>query len=284
VRGLEERRVDLDGGRVNACVAGDGPPVLLLHGLAGSWRYWYRTVEALSDRHTVIAPDLPGFGHSSPLAGAYTADRLAALLHDACVALGAGQATVVGHSFGGSVALALATRRPQTVGALLLAAPTGIVPAYMERLAFLLPAVHAPLRWLPRWERQAATRRQARRALFSTIVPDGATITPYDALLLLRGASRATQLRPGIAAAVRAEGRADAARLRIPVQVIWGDRDRCVPLRGAGELARLVPHADVRIWHGVGHMPMLERPAEFADAVSHLSAQVQPQERDLHPV
>ena len=267
VRDLPEQTLVLDSGTLNACVVGIGPPILLLHGLTGSWRYWYATIEALRDRFTVIAPDLPGMGASPPLVGEYSLERIVELLHQACESIGKGPACVVGHSLGGALAVELAARYPGSVRSLVLAAPAGFVHARNERLAFLLPLLHVPLRWLPRWERVAATRPRLRRAVLFSLMPGPGALTPYDALCLLRGAARTTQLREALRAAVGADVRVQATALTIPVDVLWGDHDACVAVHGAQAVAALVPQSRVHLWHGVGHMQMLERPAEFVELV-----------------
>lgn len=229
VRDLPEQTLVLDSGTLNACVVGIGPPILLLHGLTGSWRYWYATIEALRDRFTVIAPDLPGMGASPPLVGEYSLERIVELLHQACESIGKGPACVVGHSLGGALAVELAARYPGSVRSLVLAAPAGFVHARNERLAFLLPLLHVPLRWLPRWERVAATRPRLRRAVLFSLMPGPGALTPYDALCLLRGAARTTQLREALRAAVGADVRVQATALTIPVDVLWGTTTRASP-------------------------------------------------------
>src|SRR4051794_1809017 len=125
MRGLEERRVVVDGVSVNACVAGEGPPIVLIHGLAGSWRYWYPPIEALRDRFRLVALDVPGSGHSEVAADPFSLDRAGDVLLAAWEELGASQPLLVGHSLGGALATALAADHGGRISRLALVSPPG---------------------------------------------------------------------------------------------------------------------------------------------------------------
>jgi pimeloyl-ACP methyl ester carboxylesterase len=143
-------------GQLRVWQAGDGPPLLLIHGLGGSGRYWQALAGAVAASHHVIAPDLAGFGGSSRTARAY--DRAAHLDDiDAVVARFApsGDIVVAGHSLGGLLgALWVARGRERVVGLAVVAAP--------------FPSAQAP-RWLARPEAHAARRHPARQALRQTV-------------------------------------------------------------------------------------------------------------------
>lgn len=126
--GLVLRRIVLEAGlrpydparhRLYCRREGAGPPLLFLHGLAGSWRYWRRGIEGLQAQRRLYLPDLLGFGRSPKPRGTYSlsahADALAPLLEE-----GDGLWTVVGHSMGAAVALTLATRHPMRIERVIL--------------------------------------------------------------------------------------------------------------------------------------------------------------------
>src|SRR5205823_3723741 len=123
---LEERWLEARGGRIRYFVAGDGPPLALVHGLGGSATNWCELAPLLATRHRLVIPDLPGHGGSDPLAAASGlqpyADRVAAVLDRE----GISRAPVVGHSLGGLVVLRLALRRPELVSAVVLAGAAGL--------------------------------------------------------------------------------------------------------------------------------------------------------------
>src|SRR5947207_11462634 len=123
---LEERRLQVKGGRVRYLTGGEGPPLVLVHGLGGSATNWTELAPLLARRHRLLIPDLPGHGGSEPLAAVsglqLYADRVVAVME----AEDASPAPVVGHSLGGLVVLRLALRRPDAVSAIVLAGAAGL--------------------------------------------------------------------------------------------------------------------------------------------------------------
>src|SRR5262245_56690391 len=111
---------------LGAHVGGAGPPVVLLHGLGGAASNWVEVAPLLVDRHRVVALDLPGHAGSAPLGPARGLQAFVDAVAGPMGALGAVPALIVGHSFGGHVAVWLAARRPELVAGLLLVAPAGI--------------------------------------------------------------------------------------------------------------------------------------------------------------
>src|SRR5204863_9861395 len=99
------KMTELHGHRLAYRIAGEGPVVLLIHGMAGTNAIWEEIIPPLTDGYTVIAPDLPGHGQSGASAGDYSVGAMAATLRDLLLSLGHDRATVVGHSLGGGVAM-----------------------------------------------------------------------------------------------------------------------------------------------------------------------------------
>ena len=139
------RRIPLSWGRMSAYVAGEGRPLLLLHGLGGSGRYWAGAARLLAARHRLIAPDLAGFGFSDKPDVEYSSDFHVRSLVDLLGALGVGETAVAGHSMGGVLAAVLARRRPRTVASLALVAtpfprrqerPYGVPDSGVRRFAY----------------------------------------------------------------------------------------------------------------------------------------------------
>lgn len=236
---VTQRRARVGRAEIYYEVAGRGSPLVLIHGLSGSGRWWAHNRPALARRHRVYTVDLVGFGRSRcdhPFALAAAAATLAAWMRQ----VGIGPAHVVGHSMGGHIAADLAADEPGLVERLVLVDAAAI--------PFDLACVPRPL--------------DALRCL--------AGLSPgYLGLLLTDAASAGL---PTIARAaldlLRADIRPKLERIRAQTLVVWGERDVLVPLRLGRELARSIPGATLAVFPGTGHSPMIERPATFNRVVA----------------
>src|SRR5213079_2526907 len=119
-------QMDLHGHRVDYRVAGQGPPVVLIHGMVNSSRHWQGVAEQLADRYTVIAPDLIGHGDSATPRGDYSLGAHAAFIRDLLAVIGIDRASIVGHSLGGGVALQFFYQFPQRTERLVLVSSGGL--------------------------------------------------------------------------------------------------------------------------------------------------------------
>src|SRR5204862_2151302 len=123
---LERRTIELHGHPVSYRLAGEGPLLVLIHGITSSSRTWERVLPALAEHHTVMAPDLLGHGHSAKPRGDYSLGAYASGIRDLLVALDEPPATVVGHSMGGGIAMQLAYQFPERVERLALVGSGGL--------------------------------------------------------------------------------------------------------------------------------------------------------------
>src|SRR5690349_15336436 len=123
---MRERDCRLTYGRVRYVDSGDGPALVLLHGLGGTWRNWLPNIPALAAHHRVIAPDLPGSGASDRYGGPVTIERYTDTIIELLDALGIEQATFAGNSMGGLLTIETAVRHPDRVSAAVLVASGGI--------------------------------------------------------------------------------------------------------------------------------------------------------------
>jgi pimeloyl-ACP methyl ester carboxylesterase len=246
---------------------GDGPPLLLVHGLGGCWQWWLENIEALGVDNRVIAVDLPGFGASEPLPPpgemATHAEALVALLD----ALGVEQVVLCAHSMGGLIALRLAADHTARLRGLVLVCAGGIL-LDARRLALVTSAFRASYALLarPGVLRAFALRPRLRRLLFGAALGDPGALAPELAariVPMLAAPGFMDALRSGVRVAndVRAE------EIDVPALLIWGDLDPILPVAGARELAERMPNARLEVMAGTGHGPMLERPGEFSELV-----------------
>lgn len=272
---------DDDGGCLRLLVAGDGPPVVLLHGVTLAASVWQAVLLRLRGRCRVIAPDLRGHGESRPGDRPLSLARLAEDLVTVLERLDLRDAVVVGHSMGGMVLLEavhavgadLNGRLGGAVFASTYAGPATRVPGYRatleaigpERLGRLASQRPASGRIAAEFEFWMARRGFGPR-------PDRRSVE------LVADLRRATP-DPTVAALlpdVLAFDRRDAARcLARPAAVVVGTADRLTPAWHAEELARLLPDADLVYLRDAGHTSPLERPEELAIVIAGVVARVQ---------
>ena len=272
---LSERSLEVDGGRDSYLVGGEGPPLVLVHGLGGSATNWCELAPLLAPRHRLVIPNLPGHAGSDPVDRADGlrpfADRVAAVMEHE----GAFPAPVVGHSLGGLVALRLALGRPEAVSALVLAASAGLSTGRRFVRELLTAAtVLRPGRLAGRYRSRVSRSPWLRRLVFgfvSVADPIGLTDAAVDGFLA------GQVLHADTASAWRAlrddDPRQELHRLRCPVLVLWGTEDAQLPLDDAFEFARRL-HAPVRVIAGCGHLLIGERPDACADAIESFVASV----------
>jgi len=266
--GFEERFLEVPGGRLRYLAAGEGEPVLLVHGLGGAAANWVALAPLLLPERRLLVPDLPGHGGSSPLPAAPSlnayADPLASLLEHE----GARAAAVVGHSLGGAIALRLAIRRPEAVRALVLAGAAGISSATRSaRYALTITGLLKPGRKIAPHRARIARSALLRHIVFGRWgAADPPALPPQVVDAFLAGPARHTDTVSAAKALVRDDVRYDLDRVACPSLVLWGARDNQLPIGDAFEYARRL-RAPLRVIADCGHLLIGERPAACADAI-----------------
>jgi len=274
LEGLAERRHAYRGVRIRCFAGGDGPPLLLVHGYGGSAWNWAELAPLLPRRRLLI-PDLPGHGASSPLPAARTLSPFADVLAAVCEAEGAGPVDVVGHSLGGVVALRLAERHPDLVHRLVLAAAAGISSSTRLAETFItLVGIAKPGRLAARRLPRVASSPFLRRLVFGPLeVSNPVALGERAVYAFLRASPLHTDaLGAGLALAAD-DPRQGLDRVRCPVLVLWGARDRQVPLGDGFEYARRL-RAPLRVVADCGHLLIGERPDACARAIDGFLSEV----------
>jgi len=253
--------------------AGEGPALLLVHGMAGSSATWREVIPALAANHLVVAPDLLGHGESAKPLGDYSLGAYASGLRDLLGALGIGPVTVVGQSLGGGVAMQLAYQHPDLVERLVLVDSGGLgrEVSWILRLLtlpgaeYVMPLVFPGFireggnvvgRALGRvgirapqlgevWQAYAALTETANRQAFvrtlrAVIDPGGQSVSASDRLYLTGG---------------------------MPTLIMWGDRDPIIPVAHAYAAHAAMPGSRLEVFEGVGHFPHLECPNAFVEVL-----------------
>jgi pimeloyl-ACP methyl ester carboxylesterase len=265
---LQARVVEVDGTRLHYLVGGEGPPLVLVHGLGGSASNWVELAPLLAQRFRLVVPDLAGHGRSAPARPPVMLDTFAEHLHALMLWEGMPSAAVVGHSFGGTVALQLAARRPAAVRAIVLAAPAGITSS-TARFANLIAAlvIARPGRLAAPFRRPVGAFTPLRYAAFWWWqVSDPAALSARAVEGFLEGPG----LHQDVASAGRAlighDPRHALDRVHSPALVLWGARDRLVPLADGFEYARRL-RAPLRVIADCAHLLIGERPDACAAAI-----------------
>lgn len=265
--GFEERFHGRRGARLRYFAAGEGPPLLLVHGFGGAAWNFTELAPLLPGRRLLI-PDLPGHGGSAPLPAFRSLAAFADVLAGLCDQEGIVEVDVVGHSLGGVVALRLAERRPQLVRSVVLAAAAGISSSRrVSEVLLTVASIVKPARFAARRVERITASRRLRRLVFGTLEVSNADMLSDRAIHgFLRAAELHTDtLAAGIALA-RDDPRDGLERVRCPVLVLWGGRDRQVPLEDGFEYARRL-RAPIRVIADCGHLLIGERPDACAKAI-----------------
>jgi pimeloyl-ACP methyl ester carboxylesterase len=265
------RVLTLHGDRVAYLDEGAGEVLLLVHGIGGSADCWRDVVHKLAARYRVIAVDLLGHGQSDKPRGDYSLGAFAVWLRDFLDALDIRYATVIGHSFGGGVALQFAHQHKEYCRRLILISSGGLGPDLGRLLRMLsLPGAEIALQLIA--SRPAV---QVGKALRKRALSSGRGVTRYSETLKGQAAlstrhSRAAFLRT-LRSVVDRRGQAVCAlnRLRtdLPTLIIFGDQDRCIPVAHAYSAHEAIPGSELHVIPGVGHQPQVQCPDTVARLV-----------------
>ena len=280
---IERVEVSLHGQRVNFNIAGQGSPVVLIHGVAGRAAQWDQIVQLLAETHTVVAPDLLGHGESAKPRGDYSLGAHASGIRDLLVGLNVERASVVGHSLGGGIAMQFAYQFPERCERLVLVSSGGLGEdvhpllraATLPGSEFVLPLLAHPrvvevaslvpralgrigLRTRPDLTEmargyQSLSNAEARSAFIHTlrgvIDPTGQRINASDRLYL-------------------------AAKM--PSLIVWGRRDRIIPVKHAQPAHEGMPGSRLELFDEAGHFPHLDDPLRFARTLEDFFHETEP--------
>jgi pimeloyl-ACP methyl ester carboxylesterase len=279
---LDHRSVSLHGREVAYVTGGDGPPLLLIHGIGGDWHTWEPVLEDLARRHRVVAPDLPGHGNSAKGAGDYSLGALASALRDLCGALGIARATVVGHSLGGGIAMQFSYQFPERCERLVLVASGGLGPdvGLPLRLATLPGSSLALSVAAPAARSLIGVTASVGRALQLGAAPD-VGFYARTVSSLADPETRAAFLGT-LRGVVGTRGQLVDARDRLylaqhmPTLIIWGERDAMLPVSHGHAAHEAMPGSALEIFEHAGHLPQLSDPRRFVAVVEEFVAATEP--------
>jgi len=282
---FELKETELHGHRVAYRAGGSGPVIVLVHGITSTSATWERVMPALAKRFTVIAPDLLGHGGSAKPRGDYSLGAYASGVRDLVAVLGHDRATFVGHSLGGGVAMQLAYQFPERCERLVLIDSGGLGSevnlllrsATLPGAEFVLPLlaseplvnagrgvgrffgrlglrVHTDIAEMARGHASLG-ERDARAAFVHTlrtiVDPTGQRVSANDRLYLAEG---------------------------VPFLIIWGERDRIIPVAHAYDTHARVPSSRLEIFEDAGHFPHVDHPQRFIEVLTEFIDTTEPAE------
>jgi pimeloyl-ACP methyl ester carboxylesterase len=280
------RTVRLHGHPVSFVETGpaDGPVVVLLHGIAGSSHTWDPVMPHL-DGLRVIAPDLLGHGASAKPRGDYSLGAFASGVRDLLELVGVEQATVVGHSLGGGVAMQFAYQFPDRCERLVLVSSGGLG----REVTWVLRAATLPgSEWVVPLLGRLARRTPIPPALNRCLAPGVAEVA--------RGFASLAETDAGRAFVHTARGVIDVTGQRIdatdrlylaatmPTLLIWGDHDRFIPVDHGRHAADCMPGSRFEVFAGAGHFPMHDEPVRFGRLLSDFVLTTSPASYDRERV
>jgi pimeloyl-ACP methyl ester carboxylesterase len=279
--------ITLHGHRVCFREAGDGPLIVLIHGITGRSDQWEPAIEHLAIDHRVLAPDLLGHGESAKPRGDYSLGAYASAVRDTMVALGHERATIVGHSLGGGIAMQFAYQFPERCERLVLVSSGGLGREVHPVLrASTLPGSEWVMPWL----------------MHARILGIGEAVGRLLGVLRLQAGTDVAEVARGFASLGDAEARSafvhtmravlDPGGQRVsaldrlyltetlPSLLVWGEADPIIPAAHGRAAHEAMPGSRLELLDGVGHFPQLERPYYFAQLLAEFIAETEPAELD----
>jgi pimeloyl-ACP methyl ester carboxylesterase len=278
--------IQIHGKPVTFHMMGEGPPILLVHGITSSSRTWKRIMPRLAETHTVIAPDLLGHGRSAKPKGDYSLGAYASGIRDLLVALEIPRSTVVGHSLGGGIAMQFAYQFPERMGRMVLVNSGGIgreVNPILRAAALPGAELVLPFMFSPTLHDAALKVRNAigRIGLQPNADIDGvsegfASLTEADARRAFLNTVRSVIDVGGqkVSASDRLYLAAD-----VPTMIVWGEKDRIIPVEHASAAHEMMPGSRLELFPDAGHFPFNDDPDRFVTLMREFIAETE--EADL---
>lgn len=253
---IQSKTIKVNGSDVHYYTAGQGEPLVVIHGGGGDARTWWKNISELAEKYTVYAPDLPGYGGSQPLDGHYYIPELSEFIGSFATSLGLETFHLVGHSLGGGVALDYALKSPQKIKKLVLVSSLCLgreiafwvrlmsIPALIRSLGALTVTILKGVKWLA-----------------EQLNPAG-YIMPLSAASVTVGGSITTFKQQTLVLDNR------LAEIRVPTLLVWGAKDPIVPVRHAYQAARVIPDCRVKVFENRGHNVHRDELKQFSSTLT----------------
>jgi pimeloyl-ACP methyl ester carboxylesterase len=244
--------VEIDGCRTHLRRGGSGAPLLFLHGASGAPAI-LPFMEKLAQRFEVLVPEHPGYGLSDEPAWLDNIHDVAYFYLDFLKRIDLEKAVVIGNSLGGWIAMEMAVRDTSRIKSLVLVSPAGIsAPGVQPADTFLMSQEELARRLFH-------DPKLAEARIAESLTPEALDISLKNRHTTARLAWEPRLHDPHLPKWLH--------RIDVPVQIVWGEQDRILPVAFASELKRLISTAQLHVMRDAGHLPHVEKPQEFCDLV-----------------
>ena len=238
---IQSKTIKVNGLDVHYYTAGNGEPLVVIHGGGGDARTWNLNIAELADKFTIYAPDLPGYGGSEPLGDSYYIPELADFVEEFADSLGLKQFYLVGHSLGGGVALNFALKFPDKIKKLVLISSLCLgseiafwirlfsIPALVKSIGKVFMALLKGIKWVA----EQLNPAKVFMVLSPAVMTVGGNISTFHQQRLV--------LEPRL------------PEVKMPTLLVWGARDPVVPVMQAYRAAKAIPDCRVEVFMKRGH-------------------------------
>jgi pimeloyl-ACP methyl ester carboxylesterase len=253
---IQSKSIKVNGLDVRYYAAGQGEPLVVIHGGGGDARTWWKNIAKLAANYSVYAPDLPGFGGSQPLDGNYYIPELVEFLDKFAAGLGLKKFNLVGHSLGGGIALHYTLKWPDKVKKLVLVSSLCLgreiafwvrlfsLPALVRSIGAVATAILNSVKWVV---------RQLNPAEF---------IMPLSPAAVVLGGNITTFRQQTLVLENR------LPEVAVPTLLVWGAKDPIVPVRQAYAAAKVIPHCQVKVFEKCGHNVHRDEIEQFSSTLT----------------
>jgi pimeloyl-ACP methyl ester carboxylesterase len=281
---IETRVQVLHGRKLAYRTGGEGPAVLLIHGISGDSDAWVRVLHPLAAAgHEVIAPDMPGAGDSERQRGDHSLGAHASMLRDLLTAIDRGPVTVVGHSLGGGMAMQFAYQFPEMVERLVLVDSGGLGREVSPLIrAALLPGAERFLSLANGEEVRSAVAGMGRLLDRVGLKPSSDVTEALRGVGSLQDRDRREAFVRTARSVISLGGQRVSANdklylaAHVPTMIVWGERDKLIPVDHAHAAHEAMPGSRLELFPTAGHFPMLDDPERFTALLSDFIATTQP--------
>ena len=255
---VEQKQVTVGSVQTAYLSAGNGLPVVCLHGAGAGAVTWYPSIAALAERFHVIAPDIVGYGESDKPNAAYDRPYFAAWLRDFLSALGISKAHIVGLSQGGAIALQFALENPEMVERLVLvdSGALGAQPSFFPFFGMVwmnsIPSIAANF-FVSRYLLVKPENRDPNHGHYS--------------LQVLKKSGGKNAFKQGRGAAVSTMPEGELRQIQHQTMIIWGEDDNFFSIAYGEAAARIMPNAKLHRIQDAGHLSLMDQPIIFNKAL-----------------